>query len=330
MRIQPLHLDEIDKLQPLWLQLHSHHQQVAPALQPFADPVTSWSARRAQYRHALDSGGFIFLALSETSSVGYLVAAQEPSPWPALFAGQEPVTELVTLCVDPAWRGSGIGSHLLDRFDAELGARDCFVGVIPANSRAIGLYRRRGFLPASLLLMRFAQQAPPGDTAAGLGITAITPPEIDTVQPLWRSWHGQQRQAAPELGPYDPTDVSWNRMKTSLQRTAGAGRLFRAGPVDRPVGLASITVADASGFADTWVTNGPNVAEITILPAGDDRRTITRAMLQFADRHLARLGVTDLMVNVLSWDDMMIEACREQGFRPGWLQLKRFGGSPAG
>lgn len=324
MRLQPLHRDEIERLQPLWLQLHAHHQQVAPALQPFVDPLTSWSARRAQYGQALDSGGFVLLALEETVPVGYLVAAREPSPWPAMFADEEPVTELVTLAVDPAWRGGGIGSQLLKRFEAELGAQDCFVGVIPANSRAIGLYRRRGFSPVSLLLLRFARQALSSD-AAGLAIAGVMPSEIEALQPLWLSWYAQQQRAAPELGPYVAAAASWNRAKAGLLPAAVAGRLFRAGPADRPIGLASITLADAGGFADTWVTNGPDVAEITILAAGDDRQAIARALLHFADRYLAGLGITDLMVNVPASDAMMIEASRRQGFQPGWLQLKRFG-----
>jgi GNAT superfamily N-acetyltransferase len=323
VRLQPLQREEIERLQPLWLQLHTHHQQVAPALQPFVDPLTSWSARRAQYGQALDSGGFVLLALEAAVPVGYLVAARTPSPWPAMFAGSEPVMELVTLAVDPAWRGSGIGSRLLDRFEAEPGARDCFVGVIPANSRAIGLYRRRGFLPVSLLLLRFARQAPSTD-AAGLTIAAVMPSEIEALQPLWRSWYAQQQRAAPELGPYVAAAASWDRAKAGLLPAAVAGRLFRAGPADRPVGLASITLADAGGFADTWVTNGPNVAEITILAAGDDQQAIVLALLHFADRHLAGLGITDLMVNVPAWDAMTIETCRCQGFQPGWLQLKRF------
>jgi GNAT superfamily N-acetyltransferase len=77
---------------------------------------------------------------------------------------------LVTIHVDDRWRGQGIGSRLLDAFDAELtrtGVRDCFLGAIPANTRAIDLYvvmltdsnviqacQQRGFLPGWLQLRR--------------------------------------------------------------------------------------------------------------------------------------------------------------------------------
>ncbi len=315
MKIETLSLVELERLRPLWLQLHAHHQQVAPALQPFVDPATSWSARRAQYVHAIESGGFILLACAEDRPLGYLVAAREPLPWPDFFADAAPVMELVTLSVDPAWRGGGIGSQLLDRFDAVAG--DCFVGVIPANTRAIGLYRRRGFRPVSLLLLRFARQMRGG--AAG-SIAAVERSEIDALQRLFLSWH---EQYAPALGASLSADAAWRRVKAGLEQAAAAGRLFRAGPADRPLGLMRLALADASGFADTWVTNGPQVAEISFWL--DDGAGIARSLLSFAERHLAAQGVTDLMVNALALDDVVIEASRELGFEPGWLQMKRFG-----
>jgi hypothetical protein len=179
-------------------------------------------------------------------------------------------------------------------------------------------------VPASLLLLRFARQTPPEGVIDGIAVSAVMPPDVDALQPLWQSWHGQQSQAAPELGPYVAANVSWDRVKAGLQRAAGTGWLFRAGPADRPIGLVSIVLSDAGAFADTWITNGPRVAEITILLAGaGDRPGIARGLLQFADRHLAGLGITDLMVNAMPWDGVVLEACRDRGFQPGWLQLKR-------
>jgi len=67
------------------------------------------------------------------------------------------IAEVETLCLDPAARGEGIGSALLDRVDEELaadGVDDVLIGAIVTNTDAIRLYERRGFRPAWLYLLR--------------------------------------------------------------------------------------------------------------------------------------------------------------------------------
>ena len=84
------------------------------------------------------------------STLGYAVWALEPTPWPATFVTSRDAAELHTLLVRPEARGQGIGSALLDDFEAWLvatGTTDAVIGVVPANARAIALYRRRGFEP---------------------------------------------------------------------------------------------------------------------------------------------------------------------------------------
>ena len=55
--------EAIDRLAPLWLVLHRHHQSVGgEALGPYVDDETSWRARRDLYAGFLGDGGFALLA----------------------------------------------------------------------------------------------------------------------------------------------------------------------------------------------------------------------------------------------------------------------------
>ena len=55
-QVTALGVDDLDDLEPLWLQLHAHHQAVAPQLAPYVDDATSWGERRAHYVDALGAG----------------------------------------------------------------------------------------------------------------------------------------------------------------------------------------------------------------------------------------------------------------------------------
>jgi ribosomal protein S18 acetylase RimI-like enzyme len=55
------------------------------------------------------------------------------------------------------YRGSGLGSELLDRLEQHLyatGVRDLILGALPGNTDAIRLYERRGYQPTWLYLSR--------------------------------------------------------------------------------------------------------------------------------------------------------------------------------
>ena len=331
LRIEPVAQAGLDALQPLWLQLHMHHQSVAPELRPFVDPLTSWSARRALYIHSLETGGAVFLARSGDKDVGYLVTAWERSPWPATLVSPQTVAELVTIHVDPEWRGQGVGSRLLQTFEAELhraGVQDCFLGAIPGNTRAMDLYQRRGFRPTSFLMMRFGRELPSGaDGSEAVGIDAVSTSEVNGLRDVWLAAHRRCQFAAPALGQFVSDDVSWELSRNVLLDAAAAGRLFRAGTRDRPVGLAYVAMTNSAVLWDTWVTR-PSVAEITLVSASGRNQPagVTLTMLQFVEQTLARLDITDHIVNVMSSDTETIEVCRARGFLPGWLTLNRFTG----
>ena len=153
--------EAIDRLRPLWLELHHHHRDVGgEALGPFVDDATSWRECRAMFAGYLARGGFALLAERDGELVGYAVVGISPvsdTLLPDTWETGERVAEIESLSVAPAARGAGIGSALMDRIDAELeaeGVRDVLIGALVANVDAIRLYERRGFRPAWLYMFR--------------------------------------------------------------------------------------------------------------------------------------------------------------------------------
>jgi ribosomal protein S18 acetylase RimI-like enzyme len=153
--------EAIDRLRPLWLELHHHHQAVGgEELGPYVDDATSWRSCRAMFAGYLERGGFALLAERDGELVGYAVVGIAPASetlLPDTWQTGERVAEIESLSVAPSERGAGIGGALLDRIDAELeaeGVRDVLVGAVVANAGAIRLYERRGFRPAWLYMFR--------------------------------------------------------------------------------------------------------------------------------------------------------------------------------
>jgi ribosomal protein S18 acetylase RimI-like enzyme len=155
--------EAFDRLRPLWLELHHHHQAVGGhALGPYVDDDTSWEACRATYAQLLARDGFVLLAERGEDLVGYALVAIMPASETLLddtWRVGERVAEIETVCVAPSERGAGIGSALLDRVDEELedaGIADVLIGAVATNTDAIRLYERRGFRPAWLYMFRLA------------------------------------------------------------------------------------------------------------------------------------------------------------------------------
>jgi ribosomal protein S18 acetylase RimI-like enzyme len=153
--------EALDRLRPLWLDLHHHHRAVGgPALGPYVDDEHSWTACRVTYAKLFAAGGFAYLAERDGELVGYVLVAVMPASETILddtWRVGRRVAEIETVCVAPAERGAGIGSALLDRVDAELDAEgigDVLIGAVVTNADAIRLYERRGFRPAWLYMMR--------------------------------------------------------------------------------------------------------------------------------------------------------------------------------
>ncbi|MET7536706.1 GNAT family N-acetyltransferase [Streptomyces sp. NPDC005349] len=147
----------IDRLAPLWLALHAHHQSVQPGFTYFPDG-SSWELRRECYRRwILDEGSFVLLAERDGQPVGYAFVQIEEGPDDTWVTGDR-IAELQTLSVLPVERGHGIGTLLLDLVDAELdrmGVADLIIGTLAANTGAQRLYERRGLRPVLVYYARF-------------------------------------------------------------------------------------------------------------------------------------------------------------------------------
>ena len=155
--------EALDRLRPLWLELHHHHQAVGgQALGPYVTDDESWAARRELYTGFLAAGGFAILAEDGGELLGYALVAIKTAAdteFEDTWRSGPRVAEIETLSVAPAARGRGIGSALLDRIDEELeaeGIEDVAIAAFVTNLDAIRLYERRGFRPASLHLIRLA------------------------------------------------------------------------------------------------------------------------------------------------------------------------------
>jgi ribosomal protein S18 acetylase RimI-like enzyme len=155
--------EALDRLRPLWLTLHHHHQAVGgERLGPYVDDDASWTARLALYTDFLAGGGFALLAELDDTLVGYAMVAIKTSAeteFDDTWQSGDRVGEIETLVVLPEARGAGVGSALLDAVDAELesaGIHDVIIAAFVTNTEAIRLYERRGFRPASLYMIRLA------------------------------------------------------------------------------------------------------------------------------------------------------------------------------
>ncbi len=127
----------------LWNELFAHHLSIGAAGIATIPAEQSWPLRLAHYRRLFDEQvrASLWLATREDRPVGYAVS------YTCDFEGL-PAVVLETLSVDPAERGSGIGSLLMDAVDDEAaaeGAQIEIVDVMADNPHARRLYLRRGY-----------------------------------------------------------------------------------------------------------------------------------------------------------------------------------------
>ena len=105
-------VDDVNALRELWLELHHHHQEVAPQSGDFADDERSWRVRSAHYREWLgDPRSFVLLARDGDRVAGYaLVRVMDSDREDEDAWRQADVTaEIETVVVTAGARGSGLG-----------------------------------------------------------------------------------------------------------------------------------------------------------------------------------------------------------------------------
>lgn len=153
---------DVDSLAPLWVAVHHQHMRSMPELAPYVGDEVTWRERRAMYADILAKPDtLLLLAHTDGALIGYGLAhiMATAETWVAdTWRTGDRIGEIESLSVLPAYRGSGLGSELLDRLEAHLreqGVTDVVLGALPGNQDAIRLYERRGYRPTWLYLSKF-------------------------------------------------------------------------------------------------------------------------------------------------------------------------------
>jgi ribosomal protein S18 acetylase RimI-like enzyme len=162
-RVRVGSIDDLDLIGPLWVAVHHRHCESMPELAPYVDDAETWRARRKLYEELLTKPDtLLLLALVDGAPVGYGLTHVMPvaDSWiEDTWRTGDRIGEIESLSVLPAYRGSGLGSELLDRLETHLrerGVDDFMLGALAGNADAIRLYQRRGYTPTWLYLSKFA------------------------------------------------------------------------------------------------------------------------------------------------------------------------------
>lgn len=160
-------VDDLDLLEPLWVAVHHRHCESMPELAPYVDDAETWRARRKLYEELLTKPDtLLLLALVDDEPIGYgltRVMGVADSWIEDTWKTGDRIGEIESLSVLPAYRGSGLGSELLEQLEAHLherGVDDLILGALAGNADAIRLYERRGYRPTWLYLSKFAEREP--------------------------------------------------------------------------------------------------------------------------------------------------------------------------
>jgi GNAT superfamily N-acetyltransferase len=153
---------DLDLVRPLWVAVHHQHAQTMPQLAPYVSDGETWRVRRVLYEELLaKTDTLLLLAFANDEAIGYGLAHVLPvdETWiPDTWETSSRIGEIESLSVLPEYRGSGLGSELLNRLEQHLralGVKDLILGALPGHTDAIRLYERRGYHPTWLYLSRF-------------------------------------------------------------------------------------------------------------------------------------------------------------------------------
>lgn len=134
-----------------------------PELAPYVDDAETWRARRALYQELLAKPDTLLLLASvDEKPIGYgltHVVSVAGSWIEDTWATGSRIGEIESLSVLPDFRGSGLGSELLERLEKHLhdvGVDDLILGALAGNTDAVRLYQRRGYQPTWLYFSKFA------------------------------------------------------------------------------------------------------------------------------------------------------------------------------
>ena len=156
LSIQRAGIDRLDELAPLWAQMQSHHESVAPAaltgeIAGFRDPEGSWARRRASYESWFATGDAVLHVAEDAAGriAGYAMVRLSRGGW-AQVDTPEAMAEIESLSVGREHRGRGLGSRLIAAVHADLRERGIellTLAVFAGNEPAARLYARFGMQP---------------------------------------------------------------------------------------------------------------------------------------------------------------------------------------
>ena len=119
--------EDLDLVEPLWVAVHHRHVESMPALAPYVDDTDTWRARRKLYEDLLTlPDTLLLLAIVDERPVGYGLTHVMPvaGSWiEDTWKTGDRVGEIESLSVLPEYRGTGLGSQLLERLESHLRAR---------------------------------------------------------------------------------------------------------------------------------------------------------------------------------------------------------------
>ena len=87
--------------------------------------------------------------------VGYVTLMTRDYDWPSVV--RRKVMVIDEICVEQAFRGHGIGTHMMEEVHAlarAFGCTDLQLGVYPQNDDAVGFYQKCGFAIKSIDMQR--------------------------------------------------------------------------------------------------------------------------------------------------------------------------------
>lgn len=162
-RLRTGRAEDLGLVEPLWVAVHHRHSETMPELAPYVTDAETWSARRALYEELLAKPDtLLLLALVGDEPVGYgltHVLPVEGSWIEDTWRTGDRIGEIESLSVLPEYRGSGLGSLLLEQLESHLherGVNDLILGALAGNADAIRLYERSGYQPTWLYLSKFS------------------------------------------------------------------------------------------------------------------------------------------------------------------------------
>lgn len=157
--------DDLALIEPLWVAVHHRHVESMPELAPYVNDAETWRAREQLYEGLLAKPDtLLLLAVVDDIPIGYGLTHVMPvaDSWiEDTWRTGDRIGEIESLSVLPEYRGSGLGSELLERLEAhlhDLGVDDLILGALSGNADAIRLYERRGYRPTWLYLSKFADR----------------------------------------------------------------------------------------------------------------------------------------------------------------------------